>query len=169
MQGEGHFPVLVYTTSINDTLSRGVRMEKLDIQPVTDAHANQINQGVQWLLTALIVVASIGIFVFFVTFSGVNSNDRASFADMITGEANRPFVTRVLVPWLTRGIAAVLPESIHAGAETLLDSGGLIGKLLTEYVTPPGFVAGSHHQPGTATDQRVGVRFRLSQVVPNRF
>ena len=105
MQGEGHFPVLVYTTSINDTLLRGVRMEKKDIQPETERHANPVHPGVQWLLTALIVVASIGIFVFFVTFSGVNSNDRASFADMITGDANRPFVTRVLVPWLTRGLA----------------------------------------------------------------
>ena len=114
-------------------------MENLKNQPTANAGVEPVNEVGQWLLTALIVAASIGIFVFFVTFSGVNSNDRASFEGMMTGEAHRPFVTRVLVPWLTRGIAAVMPESVHVGAETLLDSGGSVGKLLTEYVTPPGF------------------------------
>jgi hypothetical protein len=94
---------------------------------------------IQSILVALIVLFGLGIFFFFLFFSGVNSNTRASFSDMLTGEAHRPFVTRVLVPWLTRGIAVVMPESVHTWAETMPNSSGIMGMLLTEYVTPPGF------------------------------
>ena len=102
----------------------------------TEPVASRLSQ-VAWF--TIIVLAVLAIFLFFVFFSGVNSNTRASFADVMTGEAHRPFVTRVLVPWLTRGIAAMMPESIHGGAESLLGSGGPIGTLLTEYGSPPGF------------------------------
>ena len=103
----------------------------------TEPVASKLSQAA-WF--TIIVLAGLAIFLFFVYFSGVNSNTRASFADVMTGEAHRPFVTRVLVPWLTRGIAAMMPEFIHGGAESLLGSGGPIGTLLAEYGSPPGFV-----------------------------
>ncbi len=85
------------------------------------------------------VLFGLGVFFFFIFNSGINANTRASFADMITGEAHRPFVTRVLLPWLTSGISALFPSSVHEAAKALVASGGFIGSLLVEYKTPPNF------------------------------
>ncbi|HBA90918.1 MAG: hypothetical protein A2X24_05360 [Chloroflexi bacterium GWB2_54_36] len=91
------------------------------------------------MLTTLIVLFGLGIFFFFIFNSGINANTRASFADMITGEAHRPFVTRVFLPWLTRGITALFPASVHEAAKTLATSSDFMGSLLGEYNTPPDF------------------------------
>lgn len=97
------------------------------------------SQIIQGILVALMVLLSVSIFVFFIYHSWINANLNASFADMITGSAHRPYVTRVLVPWLTRGIAAVLPPSIHQGVESLAFNDTLIRTLLIAYRTPAGY------------------------------
>lgn len=93
----------------------------------------------QTLLLALIIAASIGIFYFWLIFSGVNTNPLVAFADMMTGKAIRPPVTRVLVPWLTNGLAHLFPPSIHEGAEGLLSAKGLLPDLLRAFKVPSGF------------------------------
>jgi hypothetical protein len=49
----------------------------------------------------------------FVRPPGMDALDRARFGDTIYGRAHRPFVGRVLVPWVVRGIAAVTPEPVR--------------------------------------------------------
>ncbi len=94
---------------------------------------------VKGLLTALIVLFGLGVFFFFIFNSGINANTRASFTGMITGDAHRPFVTRVFLPWLTRGITALFPASVHEAAKTLATSSDFMGSLLGEYNAPSDF------------------------------
>lgn len=93
----------------------------------------------QILLLALIVAASVGILYFWLVFSGINANPLVAFADMMTGTAIRPPVTRVLTLWITKGLALLFPPTIHAGAEGLLTAPGLLPDLLRLYRVPSGF------------------------------
>jgi len=93
----------------------------------------------QTLLLTLILAAGVGIFYFWLVFSGVNANPLVAFADMLTGTAIRPPVTRVLTPWLTNGLALLFPPSIHESGEGLLTGSGLLPYLLREYRVPSGF------------------------------
>lgn len=104
---------------------------------VKASHSSQKpHTAIQLLLILLIVAASLGVFWFFISFSGINNNDRAGFSDMIYGEAHRPFVTRVLVPWLTRGTTALLPESARDAAMAAADSSDILASLLQKYKAP---------------------------------
>lgn len=94
------------------------------------------NRTIQSLLVVLIVAGSIGVFWFFVSFSGVNANERADLTAMISGEAHRPFVTRVLVPWLTNGTVAILPENASATAVTAVEASSFLTSLLEKYQAP---------------------------------
>ena len=98
------------------------------------------NRVMQTLLLILIIAASVGIFYFWLVFSGVNANPLVAFADMLTGTTIRPPVTRVLTPWLTNGLALLFPPNIHAGAEGLLTASGLLPDLLREFRVPNGYV-----------------------------
>jgi len=93
----------------------------------------------QTVLLTLIIAASVGIFYFWLVFSGINSNPLVAFADMLTGKAIRPPVTRVLTPWLTNGLALLFPPTIHEGAEGLLTARGLLPDLMRAYLVPGGF------------------------------
>lgn len=99
--------------------------------------SQQSSPAARFFLIVLIIAASLGVFWFFISFSGINANNRATLADMILGDAHRPFVTRVLVPWLTRGTAALLPESVHSAAVTAAENSRFLGDLLEKYRTPP--------------------------------
>lgn len=90
----------------------------------------------QILLNCIIVLLSLGIFWFFLSFSGVNNNERALFADMLSGTAERPFVSRTLVPWLTRSIAGIFPESIHAAVSNTASASSFIKNWLTHINIP---------------------------------
>lgn len=92
--------------------------------------------AIQILLAILMIAASLGVFWFFISFSGVNANERATLDDMISGEAHRPFVTRMLVPWLSRGTAALLPESVHTAASEAAGTGSFLAGLLKKYRAP---------------------------------
>ncbi len=96
----------------------------------------QNRPAVQIFLVVLMIAASLGVFWFFISFSGVNANERATLADMISGKADRPFVTRALVPWLTRGTAALLPESIHVAASEAAGESAFLATLLESYRAP---------------------------------
>ena len=93
----------------------------------------------QTLLLILFIPASVGMFYFWLTFSGVNANPLVPFAGMLNGTTIRPPVTRVLTPWLTNGLALLFPPSIHERAEGLLTGSGLLPDLLREYRVPSGF------------------------------
>jgi len=94
---------------------------------------------IQALLLTLIIASSVGIFYFWLIFSGVNSNPLVAFADMLTGKVFRPPLSRVLTPWLTNGLALLFPPSIHESAEGLLTGSGLLPDLLREYRVPSGY------------------------------
>lgn len=96
-------------------------------------------QVARLILVVSILFFCVSIFVFFIYNSWINTNSGATFAEMISGEAHRPYVTRVLVPWLTRGISAVLPESFHIAAENLAIKNMLLGSLFVAYRTPADF------------------------------
>src|SRR5574340_141188 len=61
-----------------------------------DQHTQQSRPAVQILLVVLMIAASLGVFWFFISFSGVNANEHATLGDMLSGKADRPFVTRAL-------------------------------------------------------------------------
>lgn len=104
----------------------------------TAIHRSQRGNPItHFLFIVLMIAASLGVFWFFVSFSGVNANDRAALADMISGEAARPFVTRVLIPWLTRGTAALLPQSAPSAAQAAAEGSRFLAGLLEKYRTPP--------------------------------
>ncbi|MHB8932754.1 MAG: hypothetical protein ACYC6H_04725 [Bellilinea sp.] len=94
------------------------------------------NRTIQSLLVVLIVAGSFGVFWFFVSYSGVNANERAGLDGMLSGEAHRPFVTRVLVPWLINGTAALLPESASERAITAVETSSFLTSLLEKYQAP---------------------------------
>ncbi|HZW03019.1 MAG TPA: hypothetical protein VFF68_03760, partial [Anaerolineaceae bacterium] len=50
----------------------------------------------------------------FLTGSGVNRSPHAAFAGMLAGTADRPFVTRALVPLAVNGLAALVPDGAEA-------------------------------------------------------
>lgn len=45
---------------------------------------------------------------------GINQYESALFLDMVNGTAHKPYVSRVLLPIIVRGLAASAPESVHA-------------------------------------------------------
>lgn len=94
------------------------------------------SRAIQYLLVVLIAAGSFGVFWFFVSYSGVNANERADLAGMISGEAHRPFVTRVLVPWLTNGTAALLPENASETAVAAVEASSFLAALLEKYRAP---------------------------------
>lgn len=128
------------------------------------------------LLLTLIIAASVGIFYFWLVFSGVNANPLVAFADMMTGTAIRPPVTRVLTLWLTNGLALLFPPNIHAGAEGLLTAPGLLPDLLRLYRVPSGFaVEGAINMAiqlfcivgfALALKALIGTVFKLPRMVP---
>lgn len=139
-------------------------MEKTQSHSPTTSRHDLRFKFVQGLLTTLMVLFGLG--VFFIFDSGINANIRASFADMITGEAHRPFVTRVLLLWLTSGISALFPASVHEAANALVASGGFIGSLLVEYKTPLNFGLEAMVSLGLQLLKRPGVRVCISRFIP---
>ncbi|MCD6360165.1 MAG: hypothetical protein J7M38_04810 [Armatimonadetes bacterium] len=59
-----------------------------------------------WTVAALLAAMMLGLAV---RQPGINDYYRARFGDMVYGRAYRPYVSRVLVPLLVRGAAAVVP------------------------------------------------------------
>ena len=102
-------------------------------------HQNLRTKVIQVILFGLMLILSVSIFVFFIYYSWINTNSSASFSDMISGTAQKPYVTRVLVPWLTNGISALMPDSIHMAAENLSAKNVLLGSFLMAYRTPDDF------------------------------
>lgn len=74
------------------------------------------------LAAAAYLLASAFVLWIFLTGSGVNRNPHAAFEAMLAGTADRPFVTRALVPLAVNGLAALAPKSI---AESLDHAAGL--------------------------------------------
>lgn len=101
-----------------------------------DQHTPQSRPAIQSLLVVLMIAVSLGVFWFFISFSGVNANEHATLGDMLSGKADRPFVTRALVPWLTRGTAALLPESMHNAVSNVAGSSPFLDGLLERYHAP---------------------------------
>jgi hypothetical protein len=56
----------------------------------------------------------------FVRAPGMDAYDKARFGDTVHGRAWRPFVGRVLVPWLVQGILAPVPAPAKAAAAGLI-------------------------------------------------
>ncbi len=139
------------------------------LQP-PDFDKNRLNNIIiQGLLTALIVLFCFGIFVFFVYQSEVNLPIVISFDDMLTGEGRRPYVTRVLVPWLTRGIAVLSPTSLHLVVETLIESNGIIGWLLREYWTPANYALEAMISLGLQLISLLGFAFTIRSLLNEVF
>jgi len=90
----------------------------------------------QVLMNVLIILLCLGVFWFFLAFSGVNNNERALFADMLAGNAERPFVTRTLIPWLTKTIAGIIPASMHTTASETARTSSFFGGWLTHINIP---------------------------------
>ncbi len=85
------------------------------------------------LIVGLYLAASLWILLMWATdvrpFIGLNLFERARFLDLIYGRAHRPFVYRALVPWLVRGILAIVPQSLTYGlSEVLLNALPIVGR-----------------------------------------
>lgn len=62
-------------------------------------------------LWGLCAALTLHVFWVFIRDPGINTYDRARFGEVVYGTAHKPFVLRVLVPWLVRGITAAIPEA----------------------------------------------------------
>jgi hypothetical protein len=85
------------------------------------------------LVVGLYLAASLWILIMWATdvrpFIGLNLFERARFLDLIYGRAHRPFVYRALVPWLVRGILAIIPRSLTYGlSELFVDALPIVGR-----------------------------------------
>lgn len=97
------------------------------------------HRNVQWkqILAALaFILISLLVLAFFLRFSRINGNFRATFEGMLNGTAHRPFVTRVLVPWLTTGTEALLPVHVRSMVEEWISGSQLLLAALDQYHAP---------------------------------
>lgn len=94
------------------------------------------SQWKQILVVLALILISLLVFAFFLRFSRINGNFRATFEGMLTGTANRPFVTRVLIPWLTTGTGALLPVQIRSMIENWIGGSQLLLDVLGRYHAP---------------------------------
>lgn len=75
-----------------------------------DGNTNSINR---MIFTAATILISLCVLFFFLRYSTVNMNYRAAFSAMLDGTAHRPFVTRVLIPWLTTFTSMLFPFDVR--------------------------------------------------------
>lgn len=75
---------------------------------------------------ALCAALTVHVFWVFIRDPGINTYDRARFGEVVYGTAYKPFVLRVLVPWMVRGLTAALPESAQASLTEAMASDRLV-------------------------------------------
>jgi hypothetical protein len=85
-----------------------------------------------------LLFAAVALF-FFVYFSNVNDNPRATLPAMVYGTAHRPFVYRVLVPGIIRIATAVTPEQARMWLVHEADSTPFIREALLAFHTEPAY------------------------------
>jgi len=74
------------------------------------------------LLAGIYLVAALPVTFVFVTHPGLTGHPNADFGRMMDGSADRPYVTRVLVPLVVRGAVAAVPHAMRdAVAEHMRD------------------------------------------------
>ena len=89
---------------------------KGDSWGVADAEKTHMIQKAhygRWLTWAARLGISFWVSLTFFHSPGVNSNDKATFHDMVEGTACRPYVTRALMPWAIRTCVAATPQSMR--------------------------------------------------------
>lgn len=79
----------------------------------TKGKTDKTNSIYRIIFTAATILISLCVLIFFLRFSSINDNYRASFPAMLDGTAHRPFVTRVLTPWLTTITGMLLPAGVE--------------------------------------------------------
>lgn len=80
---------------------------------ITKAKAANPKRTDRIVFTVATILISLFVFTFFLRFSTLNENYRASFTAMMDGTAHRPFVTRVLIRWLTMITGMLLPAGVE--------------------------------------------------------
>jgi len=69
----------------------------------------------------------------FIRYSYVNFFELASFEGMLYGSANRPFVTRVFTPWLTRLIDSLIPNQLHSIIAAWIRESPVVSEVIHTY------------------------------------
>jgi len=85
------------------------------------------------VFTAAAILTSLCVFLFFLRFSTVNENYRASFSAMLDGTAHRPFVMRVLIPWLTTFTSMIFPLEIRNQINEAIANSRIFSVILSLY------------------------------------
>jgi hypothetical protein len=111
----------------------------VDPQPVTIPRHPIIGRAicleVYFLFLTLLITTSV--FAVFLNSSEVNANPRASFPDMVTGHAFKPYVYRALVPTITRMSVSILPSAMKAQVDAILWRQPLTSKVLVAFRAQP--------------------------------
>lgn len=84
----------------------------------------------------ILVLLSFVVLSAFIKFSNINSFEKALFEDMLTGSAYKPFVTRVLTPWLTLGIGALIPDRWAELVRGWISESHVLSVVIQEYRAP---------------------------------
>lgn len=63
--------------------------------------------------------------------SGVNTSDRATFANMVYGKAHKPFVYRTLLPSSVRVMTRIIPIQLRTRLNLLADHSPIVHRVLT--------------------------------------
>ena len=72
----------------------------------------------------------------FIKFSKINLYYTASFEGMLNGSAYRPFVTRVLTPWMTVGVRELIPDQINENLSRWIAESPFITSIIQTYGAP---------------------------------
>ncbi len=106
-------------------------------------HERRKTRGIQILNILALTIASLLVFAFFLRFSRINGGYRSTLAGMLDGTAYRPFVTRVLIPWLTAGMQALIPSSLQTAIGDWAAHNSRAAFILHQYRAPSGLEVGA--------------------------
>jgi hypothetical protein len=118
-----------------------MRYISVDPQPVTFPRYRIIGRAfcleVCFLFLTLLITTSV--FAVFLNSSEVNANPRASFPDMVNGQAFKPYVYRALVPTITRVSVGILSSAMKNQVDTILWRQPLTNKVLVAFRAQPAY------------------------------
>lgn len=90
----------------------------------------------RFALFVILILFSFAELAAFIRFSKINLYYTATFEGMLNGSAYRPFVTRVLTPWMTVGVRELIPDQINENLSRWIAESPFITSIIQTYGAP---------------------------------
>ncbi|MEJ5201904.1 MAG: hypothetical protein WHV66_06675 [Anaerolineales bacterium] len=101
-----------------------------------NASLRRLSQIREFVFLSVSAILCAALLVAFIQISGVNRNPKAGFREMLNGTAYKPYVYRVLVPGVVRGVLSVLPVPLEDAARSWLTRNQTIQRWLFVFNAP---------------------------------